>query len=100
MEIQNLVTKFGAKVYLVPPRKIKKKNAITYKSLAEYVILIREDLSAKKIAESVEHELWHIILGHLDEYKDLSIADKELEVALNMEQPSPLSPTKAKGKRL
>lgn len=87
--LEDLITKFEARVHFVPGAFIKGKNAVTYKALSGYIILMRESLSTERIPKVAEHELWHIILGHLDEHKEMSTKDKELEVTLNMEQPLP-----------
>lgn len=84
MDLNDLITKFNAMVYFVEAKQLGKKDGITFKLLNGYSILIKETLSQDKMTKAIEHELWHIILGHLDEHKDMTEVEKELEVQLNM----------------
>lgn len=63
-----------------------KANGIAIKIIDGYVILLNENLSAHTLEKVLIHELLHIELGHLDEYKHLPNSWKEKEVALNMER--------------
>lgn len=81
MDIERLITKFNAWVQFDNCGTL---DGYAVKTVDGYVIFINNNLSNEKIQKTVEHELWHIILGHLDEYADLSYEDKELEVFLNM----------------
>lgn len=61
-------------------------KGLSIKSGDDYIILINESLNRKSQQEALVHELLHIELGHLDEYKHLPNSWKEKEVALNMER--------------
>lgn len=50
----------------------------------KYVILINPEHSINRQIATLEHELIHIKLGHLDERETLSNMTKELEVNVNM----------------
>lgn len=45
-----------------------------------YTVLINRNLCPSKRESTIEHEIWHIILGHLDDRKELSEEQKENEV--------------------
>lgn len=47
-----------------------------------YLILLNQNLEScrTKAMKTVEHEMLHVLLGHHDERKELSIAEKEAEV--------------------
>lgn len=80
-ELDKLITEFDCTVCFKPHIGSK---GVTVSTLDGYCIVIDESLSPECVTEVVEHELWHIILGHLDEYKYLPDWQKELEVKLNM----------------
>lgn len=81
MNVNKLLTKFNALVFFDSCGTL---NGYTEKILDGYVIFVNENLNQEKVTETVQHELWHIILGHLDDNKEMSEHDKEFEVFLNM----------------
>lgn len=87
--MEQLITKLNARVHFAPHTRLLAKHAISCKSLDGYEIFVSEHLCSTKLTQVVEHELWHIILGHLDERKYLSNEEKELEVSLNISNSLP-----------
>lgn len=57
---------------------------VSKKTKDGYVILLNKDMSDKKRMETIIHEFLHIMLGHHDARKELSIEQKESEVDFYM----------------
>ena len=50
-----------------------------------YLVAVDADLQGRQLAETLDHEFLHIILGHHDEFyeKPLYLKEREVEEALN-----------------
>ncbi|NLM14887.1 MAG: hypothetical protein GX218_03410 [Clostridiaceae bacterium] len=78
-EIIELLRRLNIQVILVSLNG--EARGITTKILDGYVVLLEESMSFEKLLDTLKHELYHILLGHLDDDVK-NIEEKEWEVSL------------------
>lgn len=78
LDIERIIRSYNIEIRYLPIVGIR---AAVKKMPDGYVIAIEESLASHEQMLALEHELWHIVLGHLDDREDISLARKEYEVA-------------------
>ena len=78
LDIERVIRSLG--VY-VKQTELSGCRAATRKQQNGYLILVESRLDRQSQLEAIEHELLHILLGHLDDRNDLPEIIKEAEAA-------------------
>lgn len=77
LDIERIIRTYNVEIRTLP---ISGVRAAVKKMPDGYVVAIEESLARKEQLLALEHELWHIVLGHLDDREDLPLSVKEYEV--------------------
>lgn len=81
LDIGKVVCDYNVQLKYAPLGSIR---ASVKKESNHYIVLVNDNLNAETMERAVTHELLHIILGHMDEARDLPETVKEAQVASMM----------------
>lgn len=80
LNYQKIIDEFDVTVMLRPIRQLGCRGS-TRKLSSSFMVLIDDAMDSTTMMHALAHELLHIILGHFDEFAEMSEDDKEAEVS-------------------
>lgn len=76
-EIKKLMDAFGI---TIRKRQLPGARGMVVKTRQGYVILVDDRLTQAAAERAAAHEMLHIMLGHFDDRRDMTVEEKETEI--------------------